>query len=411
MNISRVAACALLSFALPVFAQPDAKPGAELPYPKVTPEDAAKLGLTEKPMQFHLRDVTLADALDLLQLQSGVQIDKTWGGPNSELQKKLSLELETRSFDEAFAALMQAASVKAYLQPNDIRAKPNLLFGEDAQYKDAPLSGTNDFQLRLASIDSVLSKSVVINKTAAPNRSQSNNLSVTLVASHALQLPILGFSRIRLTCADDDQGRSLRPEENPPIGENFYNVARQGPVSLLPPQADAQKIAHFEGVTTYVLYSKRETWEVPDVLNAKNVGHDFQSGGQTLRALVQSVQKAGNKLTVNFRMNGPETNGAAAVPNPFLSFEQIVGAIRLTDAKGRALQSAGYDGKSSNSLYNVNANFSLPPSQTPPAMGMDGKPMDAETPAFEGPIKLTFNVPTEFVQTEVPFSFHDLPLP
>jgi len=411
MNISRFAVCALLVSALPAFAQPDAKPNNDLPYPKVTPEDAAKLGLTKEPMQFHLRDVTLSDALDQLQKQSGLQIDTTWMGANPDLQKKLSLDLETRSFDEAFGAILQAADVKAYLQFYAPNRKPNLVFGEDAQYKDAPLSGTNGFPLRLTSIDSVLSKSVVINKTAAPNRSQSNNLSVTLVPVQAPQLPIIDSPRIRLTRADDDKGRSLLSKDAAPTMGNFYSFRPQDPIKLLPPQADAQKIAHFEGVTTYVLYSKRETWEVPDVLNAKNVGHDFQNGGQTLRALVQSVQKAGDKLTVNIHINGPETNGAAAVPNPFLSFQQIVAAIRLTDAKGRALQPAGYGGHSSGNVYNINANFTLPPSQTPPAIGMDGKPMDDETPTFDGPIKLTFNVPTEFVQTQVPFSFHDLPLP
>jgi len=411
MNISRFVACALLVSALPAFAQPDAKPGTDLPYPKVTPEDAAKMGLTDKSMQFHLHDVTLSDALDLLQAQSGVPIDKTWSGPNGAFQKKLSLALETRSFSEAFDAILKAADVKAYLQKGYSNKGLSLIFGEDNQFKDAPLSGTGGFQLRVESIDSVLAKSVFVGRTAGPNRSQTNNFSVSLGFVSAPQLPIVGWPRIRLLRADDDKGRSLRPEQNPPVPGTFYNFAQQGPVPLLAPQADAKILARLEGIATYVLPSKHETWEVPDVLNAKNVGHDFQNGGQTLRALVQSVQKAGDKLTVNIRVNGPETKEAAAVPNPFLSFQQIVAAIRLTDAKGRALQQAGYGGNSSGNVYNINANFSLPPSQTPPAIGMDGKPMDDETPTFDGPIKLTFTVPTEFVQTQVPFSFHDLPLP
>jgi len=411
MNISRFFTCALLTLALPALAQPDAKPGTELPYPKVTPEDAAKLGLTEKPMQFHLRDVTLSDALDSLQRQSGKKIGNIFSFSDNTLQKKLSLDSETRSFNEALSSILQAADVKAHLETYGSGGQLNLYFGEDINAQDAVLSGKGAFQLRVRSVDSNLYKIIHVNKTAAPTKNQNSEVNVSVTFVFDPQLPVSGSVNLRLTRAEDEHGHSLLPKENSPLTTRGYTSATQTQIPLLLPQPDAQTIAHFEGIATYVLASKREKWEVPDVMPAKNVDRSFQSGGQAIRIVVQSAEKTKDGLRINIHVIGPATNKEVALDGPLLSSEQISTAMELTDAKGRAWEAAGYSSVLSGNDNNVNVTFWSPPSQTPPVMGMDGQPMDDETPKFDGPIKLTFNVPTEFVQTQVPFSFHDLPLP
>jgi len=411
MNISRFIACALLSLALPALAQPDAKPGTELPYPKVTPEDAAKLGLTKEPIVLHLKDVTFDAAISQLSRGFGIPINTIWSGQSDNLKKKVSLELETRSFNEAFAALLKAADVKADLQRFNSSGPYNLTFGEGGYIQSGLPSGTGEFSLRLDSLNSNLNKHVNLSETAPPDRGQSTSLSAFLSVVSNTELPAMALKRIRLTRADDDQGRSLAPEQKQQDMNNVYYGSPLATIGLRSPEADTKSIAHLEGVEVYVLPSKHEIWEVPDALGAKNVSHAFGSNGQTLSATVKDVVRQGNTLTVNFHISGFAVDGDGTVQNPLFHFEQLMAAIQLTDAKGRVLQGGGYGGTSGGNELTINANFILPPSQTPPAMGMDGKPMDAETPTFSGPIKLVFNVPTEFVQTQVPFSFHDLPLP
>ncbi len=406
MNISRFVTGALLMCALPVLAQPvlaqpDIKPDGGPKFPKVSPEDAAKLGLTAQPIKLHLRDVTLRDALGELQKQSSVSFDISWGGGDN-LDKKLSLDIETRSFNAAFAAVLDEADVKARLQRWGGNFTWNVQFGAPEE-NDAPQAGAPPFQLRATNLTSNFNRYVTPGKTKAVNRGQSETLSVTLALTLDPQLPLTSTPRIRLSRAEDEAGRSLLlpPDPNRANSEYGNGFSQQIDVFLSAPEKGSHTLAHLEGVATYVLVDKREHWEIADLLKTPNATHTFESGGQNVTASVVGAEKKGATLQLEFQLRAPQGADLNEGKNPLFSFEQISSSLHLRDAKGRTLSSGGYSGSGESNGYTLQLRFPLS------APGQAG----AGATSLVEPLSLVFDAPTEFVQTQVPFSFSDLPLP
>lgn len=401
MNISRFLVGSLVLCALPALAQPDIKPDGAPSFPKVSPEDAAKLGLTAQPIKLHLRDVTLRAALVELQKQSGIALDLSWGGGDA-LDKKLSLDIETRSFNAAFASILDEADVKARLQRWDGNATWNLQFGAQDE-SDAPQSGVLPFQLRATNLNSNFNRYVTPGKTKAASRGQSETLSVTFTLPSDPQLTLATTPRIRLSRAEDEAGHSLLlpPDPNRSNSDNGGGVSQQIDVSLSAPEKGSRTLAHLEGVATYVLADKREHWEIADLLKTPNATHTFESGGQTTTASLVGAEKKGASLQFEFQLRAPTGADMNGGKNPLFSFEQISASLHLRDAKGRTFPSGGYSGSGESNGYTLQLRYALP------APGQGG----AEATTVAEPFALVFDAPTEFVQTEVPFSFSDLPLP
>ena len=408
MNISRFLVGALVVCALPALAQPEQKPVNGLPFPLVTPEEAGKLAFAEKPIALHLRDVTLGEALEELSKQSGVALDTSWGGDPEILGKKLSLDLETRSFNEAFNAILDEADVKAVLRQMGGRGTWNVMFNQPDEQNDVMQSGTGLFQLRVLSLNSSLSKSVTPGNKGAAKRSQNTNLSVSFGMLPNPQVAVVGAPLLRITRAEDEKGRSLSDDRHNFLG--FGNRGEHSSVQLRPLEDASQKLAHLDGVAVYVIPIKRERWEVDDVLNAKDLSHDFQSGGQKLTLTIQRAQKNGDSVSLDLKLSRPNGEGR----DPSFSFEQLTSAVQLMDAKGQKLVAGGYSGTGGGNALTAQASFGLAPPRRPPFILQDGKRVPAPPPeklVLTEPIKLVFDFPTEFVQTEVPFSFSDVPLP
>ncbi len=433
INISRCAVGTCILCVLPALAQPEFRPANGPSYRLVSPEEAAKLTLTEKPMALHLRDVTLADALAELSKQSGVSLETSFGADPVTLAKKLSLDLETRSFNEAFSAILDEADVKAKLQRFGSGPSWNVLFNQTEQQNDPPpQSGVGPFQVRVLNVNSNLSKSASPTQSKAVQRSQTNRASINFGFASDPQLVTSEAPRVRITRATDEKGRSLREED--PVrfptlavpgranirfeGGGLYSIFGVGgnsmeqtsvPLGTLP--EDSEKLALLEGVATYVLPSKREKWEVTDVLNAKGASHEFQSGGQQLTLSLKDVQKAGGGVVLDLRVAFPDGNEGGKAP---LSSGQLTSGLRLVDAGGQKLMASSISSSVEGNELSVQATYSLARGPRTPFVVRDGKMVPAplpEAPALAEPLRLFFDIPTEFVQTEVPFSFSDLPLP
>jgi len=400
MNISRFLVGALVLCALPAFAQPDEKPDAKPSFPMVSPEDAGKLGLTEKPMAFHLRDTTLRDALGELQKQSGVPLDLRWNG-GTALDKKLSLDLETRSFNEAFSAMLDEADVKARLQRWSGNVAWHLEYGERPNESDAPQSGVGLFQLRATSLNFTLNRTMTLGKIKKGTPSAGESLSATFTFPSDPQLPVVRTPRVRVTRAEDEAGHSVRKDD---ADRNFYGggIQDRADVALLVPAKTSHKIAHLDGVVTYVLASRNEHWEVPDVLNAKNPTHTFSSNGQQVMASVLSVEQKRGAIEVEFQLTeqgAPNLNDGQSLEdrNPIFSFERLASSLSVRDSKGVMRVAEGTSGSGDGNGYTIQLRF-------PP-------PVPDTAPTLTGPLTFVFDAPSEFVQTEVPFSFENLPLP
>ena len=408
---------AAFALASPALAQPDAiNPANGLPFRVLAPAAAEILALP-KPFQLDLKDVTLDAALRELQKQSGVSFDINASEAGEEkLAKPVSLELETRSFNRAFAEIMGEAGVKASLQRSYSSRPWSINWSQGDGGAKALQSGVGLFEVRLMSLNTTLSKTVKLSGDAdkEARRVESNFLNVGLTLTPDLRLPIVGAARTRVTRATDDQGRSLLnktdADERGFSSYSFYqNNWEQGRTNLRlrAPADDAGALSHLEGAVVYALVAKTEVWEVPDLLSKTEWKRTFQSDGQKFEMTLTPTFKD-ERLSVRIEVLTNRPNGDNQVGHPLMATSPVFEGLRVFDATGTPLRGDSNGGSNSNTKMSVNAVFyPLPRPRIRTAEG------EAETPVktLTMPLKLVFEAPVDVVQTEVPFSFSDVPLP
>ena len=423
MNISHLLLGAFVLCALPAVAQPEQKPINGLPYPLIPLQEAARIAET-KPIKLHLRDVTVRDALEEIERQTGFPINTvTVTAVDIELlDKKLSLDIETSSFKEASDAVFEEAGVKAMLSSwnnNGVwQVTPkNISINEE----DGPSSGTEPLQVRALRGSIQSSKEISFSKKEK-FLNQSNNFNLWLTMVTPPQLPFLGTSEVKVTRADDDQGRSLilKPDQRNPF--RFAMMGRSGRqlnVTLEPPQPTSRALSHLEGSVICLLAKQYETWEVPDVLNTKDTTHQFDVSGERVRLSIKPTMLA-DSIALEIQATTsvdtmPNMNiGGPRFRNPMMEINQYSSMVRLIDANGQILETNGGGGSSSSKETKAQMNFRPPTKPFVPFVMKDGEKVPGPPPpppVLVGPFKLVIKAPTEIVQTEVPFSFSNLPLP
>ena len=419
---TRFLLAALVLSAAPLWAQPDPtiEPPNGLPFPLISPAQAEKLALV-KPIKMRLDNVTVAWALEVLQQQSGIELDmENINYSKNTLAKKLSIDIETPSFNRAFDEIMDEAGLKANLQRYDSNRPYRVNFNgryNNEEGEGAPVSSAGLFGVKLSRLNTTLSKTVDLRIFGSPQRSERNNLSAYILVQPDPRLPVVGAPRPRLTRAEDEQGRSLLVPEDKDNKRNnrrndvysFYSTGQQqATLTLLPPAPDAKKFSHLEGVVVYTLVTKKETWEVPDLLSAPQWTRQFKSGDQTYDMTVKATPAKGkpeNRVALTVEISSNQRFKSDEIPPPMLAASPVMAALRIRDAKGNELRNnsgygsarAGTDGK-----LTVNATFY-------PSNAYYQNNEDTKTLAL--PLKMTFEAPLEAAQTEAPFSFENVPLP
>lgn len=413
MNTSRILFGFLALSALPVLAQPEIKPVNGLPYPLISPAEVMRLA-DIKPIKLHLRDVTLKTALEEVQKQTVITLDFRFGG-NQFLEKKLSIDIETNSLNEATDAIFEEADVKAVVQKMGRGNRLIVMTGTGQPKKETPLSGIFPFQIRLDGLDSSVNRNIELRNP--PIRRETTALSAHISLETSPQIPLVLSPRIEVTSAVDNLGSSLVNNDRMPFFEGNIDYAM--PIQLRTPQKGAKEITKLEGKITYAIATKKETWEAPDILNAKDVGHDFQAGENKVHFSVVSARKTNN--AIQLEVNVTALNGTTPVMggfnfdrnqvgHPLMQFNQLSSAIRLVDAKGQTLESGGFGGRGGNNQLTGQVTYNLPRVWlAPEAAGQVG--VMPEQLTLTEPVKLIVESPSEIVQTQVPFSFSHIPLP
>ena len=374
----------------------------------VTNDEAEKLAMPAQSIDLQLRDVTLREALQELERQSGVALDLGWAD-KGVLDKKLSLDLQTRFFRPAFNAILDEAGVKAQLQRWGRQEAYNVQFGQGGGDEDGgPQSGVGPFQVRLQSANANFSETVKLNAGGAPTRSQNRTLSLTLNGIGDPIVNVTGTPLIILKRVEDEQGRSLLDtNRNQWMGYQFDNSWGGGlPQNIKLPATGIKKLARVEGTAIYVVPSARQSWEIPDLLNNKNPTHEFTSQNQSIQVTVKNATRNDDALDLSIEMT-TEAGGNGEQRNPLFSFGTMSRAFRVEDANGNVLRSGDGGGSSSGTKMTMRYNFA----RSPRGRRFDGGEDQPKPPALAEPFKLVFDSPTEWVQTEVPFSFSDVPLP
>ena len=402
-----------LWWAAPLGAQPeaDAVPGG-LPFPVVTPAQAERLAILQ-PLKLRLDNVTVAWALEQLQAQSGVELDmENLQYSKRTLGKRISLDIETRSFNRAFDEIMGQAKLRGTLERYDFNRPWRVNLNPSAGGEGAPQSGQGLFAVRLASLNTRLSRAINLTEKE-PVRAQQNELTAQMILLPDPRLPGIGAARLRLTRADDEAGRSLLAPDDPNQRRNelfsFYNnyQQQQTNLTLLPPAQGAQTLAHLEGTIVYALITKTERWEVPDLLGAPALTHEFTNGNQKFFMTVKAAPtqestetgavKGSEKsvtLAVEVASDAPTPSGQ--IPPPMLASEPVAAAIQIRDANGISLRRSGGGGSGGGDKMTSQLTFYLD---------------NGNASKIALPLKMTFDAPLNVVQTEAPFSFENLPLP
>lgn len=401
----------------PVLAQPDPVIGPinGLPFPLVSPAQAEKLMLA-KPIKLRLDNVTVAWALELLQGQSGVELDlENIQYSKNTLAKKLSIDIETPSFNRAFDEIMGEAGLKATLRRDDSNRPYRVNFNSrynDDETENSILSSQGLFGVRLGRLNSTLSKTVDLRIFKSPQRLQRNTLSASISLTSDPRLPLIGTSRPRLTRAEDDQGRSLLvpADEARRNGERFSAYSfysrnnSQTNLMLSSPAPDAKKISHLEGVVVHSLVTKTEIWDVPDLLSAPEWNRQFKSGDQTFDMTIKAALAKGNpenRVTLTIEVASNTRIESNEIPPPMLAANPIMSAIKIRDAKGLELRN---NGSSSATGNNGKLNFSA-------TYYPQSNYYEESSKTLAMPLKMTFEAPVEVAQIEAPFAFEDVLLP
>ena len=419
--LSGVLTVSLLAPIRPVWAQPDpvVRPVAPingLDLPLISPDAATKLALPNEAVALHLRDVTLEAALKELQKQSGVELEFGWA-ERTTLDKKLSIDIETRSFTEAFNAILDEANVKATLRHWGGEESWHLEFNQTQDGQDSPQSGVGPFQLRLKSVDASFGQSVQLGADKAFTRSETRGLSLGLEPVLDPMLRVTGKPKVTLTVVEDDQKRSLlQSERNDWFVYDFDGNYYSGATQLKVPETGAKKITRIEGKAVYVVPSKFVRWEIADITNNKGATHEFSSNKGTVRVTVKRASRnedeESDSVNLALEMLLVDAQGEADQSrSPLFSFGLLRSAVHLEDAAGHVLRSNGYNGSSSNNKITMSGQFHIVAARGPRVVDENGQPAEAAAPTLTGPVKLVFDGPTEWAQTEVPFSFSDVPLP
>ena len=403
----------LLVCAVAASAQPADVPAPlvnDLPFPLVAPERAQELSV-EKPIVLRLDNVTLGAALDELQKQSGVELNTSPDVYVETLAKTLSIDLQTLSFNQAFYAVVDEAGVKAHLQHWNENEPWILEYDQEDDSRNAPQSGAGLFNIRLWSLNSTTSKTIYLGEKEDSMRSQRADLEASLILNSDLRLPVIGKPQTRVTRAEDDQGRSLLPElsegeifSQKPQAYGFYSSRyweqSHASARLLAPAPDAKMLAHLEGNVVYAVVSKREKWEIADVLSAPQWTHSFPSDAGEINVKIQATPTAEGNVKMEIEVSSSRDVPDNQVRQPLMAIQPLIENIRLRDANGVVFRYSGYNSGGRDNLLTLRTTF-VPV----------GKNDLSATTTLNGPIRFVLDAPVEVVQTQVPFAFENVPLP
>ena len=401
---------ALLMLPASAWAQPELVlvPTNGLPFPVVAPAEVEALA-TNLPFALHLYEVTLADALDELQKQSGLPLNFGSDRKSPPLNMELSIDLETRSFNEALEAILDEANVSAYLRRFGSYKPWELVFGESEEYEGTLASRQGLFGFRLIGLGSTASKSVDFRNGKATPLKQDARLKIEMALTPELRLPLLGAPQLRVTRAEDETGRSLvLPQRDKPTSGLYYSEEGWGKeratLLLDAPATGARRLAVLEGVAVYVAVAKREKWEIADLLSAPEWTREFSNGEQVFRVTFRAALLTDRSLSFSAEVTEASSTGDAEpddVFHPLLESDQIFAALRIEDTNGALQRRHSSSSIGQGATTTQTAFFSATAS------------FDGNKPGLPltTPLKLSFDAPLKLVQTEVPFSFKNLPLP
>ncbi|HET6250603.1 MAG TPA: hypothetical protein VFE47_23145 [Tepidisphaeraceae bacterium] len=219
----------------------------------------------------------------------------------------------------------------------------------------------------------------------------SSDFSIQMMAYSEPKLHVLSSSAgVKLEIAVDDAGNSLMPTSE---GNRGYYGGSGGCWNLFAqlkyPDHPGKKIARIKGTSRFLIQTKSQRIEIPDIKNVKEMTRIVGD-----MPVVFHEMKKTNEIW-ELRLSG---NPQALGNNRWAQFNQSVQTnLQVLDDKGQMLEHRGMSSRGDNNGIEFTLMFS-------PSLRPDGR-------NSSDPAKLVWEVPTASKEIEVPFDFKDLPMP
>jgi hypothetical protein len=161
-----------------------------------------------------------------------------------------------------------------------------------------------------------------------------------------------------------------------------------------------KKIARLQGSFRAFVIARHEKWEIPDVMKAKGAAKTVKIGNRDETYTLEEIVKEGDSVRIKILIKReleiapPSTQNTPEAQQLKYARRDWSRWMRLSDAKGNTYQGYNAGGGEDEMNFTFNSHQQYP-----------------DDPKADEPDKLVIDIPLEFRQLEVPFTFKDLVLP
>jgi hypothetical protein len=344
------------------------------------------------------KDATHQEILNELGKQGNVQVRSNFWS-DEQRNKKYSIEVDKKPFWDAIAEI-----------GDKMKLFPQQWGGQNGMVLSPESGGSSRGAIQLATpLFSIIAKT--ISRTHAVNFSPKFEAGKTPpeTPSMTLETEILLDPKLRLlnnaakaTVKEivDDKGKSLKGDQDEIWVHGQAPLQWQMQVPLKYSATMGKKIARLQGSFHAFVVARHEKWEIPDVMKAKGATKTVKIGNRDETYTLEEIVKEGDSVRIKILIKRELEIAPPSVQNT-PEAQQLKYArrdwsrwMRLSDAKGNTYQGYNSGGAEEEMNFIFNSHQQYP-----------------DDPKAGEPDKLLIDIPLEFRQLEVPFTFKDLVLP
>ena len=333
----------------------------------------------------HMKDATPQQVFAELSRQANTELRVSPAGLwESRSWPRISVDIERQPFWLAMKEICGKVGVAP--QNNGVEREMVLMDKQQAgrSWGDAPVSAHGPFLVMATAVNMYASRD--FNQPAVTRRSCNINL---LVYAEPKIRVLQGSYAARVDEAVDEQEQSWTMPGQAAEGMQ-PNMTWVWPlsISLMPPDSGGKKLARLRGTGRFVIQTRSEIAEVPNILEAKNVTKVV--GGK--RFTLKEVRRAGDSYIVTLTLYRSGWN-----PNEW-NYMYPQNIFKLLDGDGKPLvRTSNTGGGGGGEQVDISIHFQR----------QNWNPNDNSGE----PARLVWEVPTETREVVVPFEFADLEMP
>lgn len=382
-RIIAILALGLLSYSTAAYGQPEAAPPKPL-----TPEQVSQLIGAPTLVTLQRQGTKPAAAFAELARQAGIPVNTAELGANNTI----NVNIVGLPFWMALRSLLAGGDVSL----NAYNADQFLSFQDNPTGNlRGPLFANGPFLVGVEGARKNASTELHFGLDATKQRESNAQLTMNMDLFPDPKLRLMGRSpMLRVDALVDDKGRSWAPDEKEveTNGAGASLLWEQFEFNLKPGVEPNTRIAEFNGALKVLVVVKTDRWKIEDVLQAQNVTKTVPRAGGAVNYTLRRVTVTDDEYIV--QLGVPASDWHNDTPDsPNLGDFHLF--ARLLDADGHDLQFANSNEGGQGDTLSETLHFSRTTDEDKPAQ-----------PAA----RLVIEIP-EVRVVEIPFEFHNLPLP